>query len=271
MRVRSLVPGPCYAVCICEGKRSFLIAGCSNKVEIWQIPTGRSVSILEGHVGRVMSIMCHRSHPGHIDADNPGFIASGDDKGIMRTWLLEEPWTPLLEIKAHDGPILSITLKLPFDNSEDGRYRLLTTSEDKTFRIFDAITGECLGRVSNHNGPIQGLSILNLSGPIKTRSSEKSGTATSRWMEDIVLTCGLDKRINFWRLSDLSLLHCMERTKPIRGVSATIVPRPLMIATCMDEGVEIIDLTIYTDLPSELKHFLTYHEPKKDDDNDEKI
>jgi WD40 repeat protein len=266
MRVRSVVSTPCYGVCICEGKRPLIIAGCFNKIEIWGIPLGRSQGSLTGHRGRVMCVLCHRSHPAYIDAELPGFIASGDDRGFIRTWLLEEPWTPLLEIEAHDASILSITLKRPMENSDIDRYRLLTTSEDKTFRIFDCMTGECLGRVSNHNGPVPALSILSLNGPIKSHKSTETSALTKetvpRWQEDVVITCGLDKRINFWRLSDLTLLHCMERTKPVRGVASCIVPRPFMIATSMDEGLEIIDLTIYDDLPSELKHLIRYHEPE---------
>lgn len=206
-----------------------------------------------------MSVLCHRSSPTHIDEKNPGFIASGDDRGYIRTWLLEKPWTPLLNIEAHTGAVLSMTLKRPMENSQIDRYRLLTTGEDRKFRVFDALTGECLGCVSNHTGPIQSLSVLSLNGPLLEPTVN---CTTTRWAEDIVLTAGLDKRINFWRLSDMALVHSMNREKPVRGISATTVPRPMMIATSMDEGLEVIDLTLYDHLPDDFKHLVLSHEPE---------
>lgn len=273
-KVRAAVSGPCYGsrdlccmlavtkyilstgVCIVDAKISLLVAGCCKNVEIWTLPKGRHLTSLEGHTGRVMCVAAHRSNPGHIDDDNPGFIASGDDLGNIRTWLLEDPWTPLLIIEAHAASILSITVKKPLDNCDIDRYRLFTTSEDRTFRIFDAMNGECLGCVSNHTGPIQALSILSLNGPIIGTDVSKE----LRWKEDIILTAGLDKRINFWRLNDLSLLFTMERGKPVRGVAATVFPKPMMVATSMDEGLEIIDLVLYEGLSEELKHLITSHE-----------
>lgn len=216
-----------------------------------------------------MCVLSHRSHPGHIDSNNPGFVASGDDLGYIRTWLLEDPWTPLLNIEAHEAAVLAMVLKKPMDNSDIDRYRLLTAGADKTFRVFDAMTGECLGRVSNHSGPIQALAVLRLNGPIL--SSGRPGKEL-RWKEDVVLTAGLDKRINFWRLNDMSLMYCMDRDKPVRGVAATCLPHPVIIATSMDEGIEILDLQLYDGIPPELRHWVDNHEEedinKKDYDDE---
>ena len=259
-KLRSAILGPIFSVCICEASVSLLIAGCYSTIEIWRIPTYRHVASIRGHDGRIMSVLCYRKHPGHIDNENPGFIASGDDTGVLRTWLLEDPWTPLLQIKAHESAILSIVLKRPLDNCNVNKYRLLTAGDDRTLRIFDALSGECLGCVSNHSGPIQAICLLRLNGYVK-QHSVSTEVVEEKWQEDIVLTGGLDKRINFWRLSDLSLLHCMERAKPVRGLAVTVVPRPFMIATSMDEGLEIIDLTIYDDLPIEIRRLVRNHDP----------
>ena len=63
----------------------------------------------------------------------------------------------------------------------------------------------------------------------------------------------------FWRLLDCSILHVCNLDVPAKGVSCTVIPRPMVVYTAGDNGVVILDLCLCSDYPPELRILISEH------------
>lgn len=266
VKIRSTVPGPCRGVCLCEAATSFILGACGREIWFWDMTRGIKDCILKGHEGIITCLICFRGHPALIDDAHPALIVSGDDKHVIRIWLLEPPFTNTHILLGHTGSILSVKF-LPKKNCFRKHDYIFSTSVDKTCRVWDAKTGNCLFILMDHTGPVQITDILTFSGIwdggkyLTRRTNRFLDAVIDRdiWREDVLITAGLDGKMFFYRLYDCSLLHFIQRPAAIKGISAALIPRPLIIATSAGHGIDILDMTLQEDLHTDFKTLIESH------------
>jgi hypothetical protein len=276
-RLRSSVPGPCRGVSIVDAAQPFLVAACGNQIWIWNMLNMIPLDPLRGHHSNITCITTYRGNFEYSDETYPAVIVSADESGVLKLWHLEVPFPLLLRIQAHDGVIYCI--KIIVIESSPHKHRILSGGLDRKIRMWNMITGELLHTFEEHIGPICSMSVLNFSGvkgagqihtfprfqenvavsKPKTVEEEifqryNSKKVVEKWHEPVLVSCGLDKKLIFWRLLDCSILHSCDLDTPAKGVSCTAFPRPMLVYTAGDNGLVILDLSLCPDdYPPDLK------------------
>jgi WD40 repeat protein len=94
---------------------------------VWDSSTGKTLKVLEGHIGVVWSV--------GFSSDGRQIVSGSEDKSV-RVWDSSTGET-LMVLKDHTGGVLSVEF------SSDGE-RIVSGSLDKSVRVWDSSTGEVL-------------------------------------------------------------------------------------------------------------------------------
>jgi WD40 repeat protein len=109
--------------------------GADNKIEIWDILTGRELRVLTGHSGWIKSLAASRKGD---------WLASGSNDRTVKIWTVSTGE----ELRALNGHLASIET-LSF--SPDNRW-LASGSSDNTIKIWDPATGAEMHTLKGHAG-----------------------------------------------------------------------------------------------------------------------
>jgi WD40 repeat protein len=120
-----------------------LATGSDNGViKLWNISTGECMM---NALGKSVSMLTLAVHP-----MNANQVATGDTNDCIYLWDFTEPTVPPTILKGHQGMILSVAY------SPSGRF-LASGSHDRTIKIWDTITGDCLQTLEGHTDHIAQL------------------------------------------------------------------------------------------------------------------
>ncbi len=109
-----------------DGER--IVTGSEDRTaRVWDARTGSCVLELNGHMGRLLSV---------VFSPDDTRIGTGSDDGTARVWDARSG-TSLLQLKGHSDSVNSVSF------SPDGM-RIVTGSDDQTLRVWDGLTGLCL-------------------------------------------------------------------------------------------------------------------------------
>ena len=117
--------------CFSPDGQMFVSGSYDAAIYVWDMQTGRQISMLKGHDGAVLSV-CF--------SPNSRRLVSGGKDATIRVWDIESG-KELRLVRGHFAPINSVC------HSPDGR-RIASASHDKSIRIWDATTGFELFRLS---------------------------------------------------------------------------------------------------------------------------
>jgi small GTP-binding protein len=119
------------------------VLSCSTEeslVRLWDVETGRSLRVLEGHTDRVIRLAW--------SPDGSRALSGGED-GTMRLWDVETGNCVCVFV-GHASALWAIAC------SVDGR-RALSGDQDGTIRLWDVEAGRCLRVLSGHTSRVFGL------------------------------------------------------------------------------------------------------------------
>ncbi len=125
----------------CFSRDARLIAGASNELTVWDVPTGDLRESWSHPASSWITALTFRNWG--------GILAAGDDDGIVRLW----DWAnqeELIRIPAHKKSISALAF------SNDGRF-LATAGEDKLIHLWDADDGRRVGTLTGHTDRIPAL------------------------------------------------------------------------------------------------------------------
>ena len=292
MRVKSSVEAPSRAVALVEARRSFLVAACGRQIWLWDMSTKIPIEPLCGHSGDILCLAVYRSHPDYATALLPAVVVTGDDRHEIRVWDLESPFSMLRCLVGHKAPVLCVKV-IVTEEDPVAKFKVLSGSADKSFKIWNLLSGECLHSLEGHIGPISTLSVLELRVPktipyharrrnahaanainealallfqkktenmLNNTDSAPVSTMEEFYIDHLVVTAGLDKKVIFWRLRDCILMHKMEMELPVKGSAAIVFPRPYLMLTAGENGLVILDLGLCDDLSEEISELISKHQ-----------
>ena len=194
--------GRTAAIDVSPDGRWLAAAGTEYEVQVWDLDSKRLVAELAGH-DEIVSAVCF--------APDGRSLASGDERGICRTWRLQQDrWEPDTVLKSHSRAITKLAF-IP-------QGRLISASGDKTCAQWNLETGEeILSLVLKHPGWVNGLDVSN------------DGSQA--------ITICDDGRIRLWSLEDAKLLRTIEPAKNVLFTSVDISPDgSLAAAACAAEA-----------------------------------
>lgn len=145
----------------CTSNSSSKASPMSNKVTIKEFLVLRGT--LEGHNGWVTSLATSPAQPNML-------LSASRDKTLI-TWKLtsehQQYGVPVRSLKGHSHIVQDCTI------TSDGKYAL-SASWDKTLRLWDLSSGECLNRFVGHKSDVMSVSIDSGSTQIVSGSRDKT-------------------------------------------------------------------------------------------------
>jgi WD40 repeat protein len=133
-------PGGATALLFTRDARRLVTAGYDGNVRIWDVATGKSVSILTGAAGTVWTL--------DLSPDGKVVAAAGEDR-IIRLWSIEDGRL-VRRLAGHERNIWDVRF------SPDG-HRLASGSFDRSLRLWDATDGRLLAVRSDHSQAVVGV------------------------------------------------------------------------------------------------------------------
>lgn len=125
-----------------------LVTAADDKtVRAWDLSTGRSTAVFEGHQGAVCCLK--------ISQDGRQIVSGAEDCNI-RIWNLSSGRCDSI-ITGHDGAITSI------DISSDGK-SVLSGSTDGTVRLWNIAQESCVATLDDHGGPVWAVAFAEFAG-----------------------------------------------------------------------------------------------------------
>jgi hypothetical protein len=109
-------------------------------VRVWDVQTGKKLAVLEGHTGRVRSV---------VFSPDGAHIVSGSDDDTVRVWDAHTG-EELAVLEGHSKPVRSVAF------SPDGAH-IVSGSDDQTVRVWDAHTGKKLAVLEGHSSSVQSV------------------------------------------------------------------------------------------------------------------
>ncbi|PUZ58428.1 hypothetical protein GQ55_5G508700 [Panicum hallii var. hallii] len=169
IRVWDRNSGKCIDVIKLGGKVGCMIThgpwvfiGIPKSVEAWNTQTGMKLS-LQGPSGLVCSMTI-----------TDGMLFAGTGDGRIMAWKFpskESNMEPVSILTGHQRPVISLSISAT---------RLYSGSLDKTIKVWDLMTLQCVQTLSEHKAPV---------------------TSVLCWDEKL-LSCSLDKTVKLWTLSE---------------------------------------------------------------------
>ncbi|XP_034952660.1 WD repeat-containing protein 18 [Chelonus insularis] len=240
---RLITPGIVTALS-CTPDGSYIVLAVDEKIFIYQASTGQLLQTLSRHYQAVTNIC--------FNSDGSSFATCGDD-GFVFLWCLTDvinnynQAAPYREFSDHTLPVKSIYL---------GNFgimsRLVTVSLDKTARIYNASTGDCLATLifdtalmsvcldSNEsnlfigcsNGIIKYLNLRclprDLNVDIENNSVSLQGHSNQVTHLSISVDCmtlisgDVDGKINIWDIPSRQIVRSIMCQSPV--LTATLIP-----------------------------------------------
>ena len=162
------------ALCISPDKTCAISGSKDKTVRLWDLRSGTCMTILEGHMNRVNSVCI--SSDGKFALSGSG-SETGTKDNTIRLWDLKKRQCINI-FRGHSNFISSLSL------SRDGRF-ILSGSEDRTLRIWNRETGQCIRTIDSATG-ISSVCIspsgkFALSGSRKFSSMSSEDTPLHLW------------------------------------------------------------------------------------------
>lgn len=127
------------SVCFSPSGDNVLLWGPDNSIRIWDIHSGESLRLLEGHTGHVNSVCMNSTGPNEN-------ALTGSSDGTLKLWDIatgECQRTIEDHIEVPDSSVRHVCM------SEDGKFALCARYFE--FKLWDISTGECLHTFLGHN------------------------------------------------------------------------------------------------------------------------
>jgi WD40 repeat protein len=139
-----------------DGSR--VASGSQDKiVRVWSVQTGQCEHTLEGHSGRVWSV---------VFSPDGSRVASGLNDKTVRVWDVQ---TGQCEhtLNGHSGSVISVVF------SPDGS-RVVSGSSDNTVRVWDVYTGQCEHTHEDHSDLVSNVGFSPDGSRVASGSSDKT-------------------------------------------------------------------------------------------------
>ncbi|MBW4518708.1 MAG: hypothetical protein KME16_03115 [Scytolyngbya sp. HA4215-MV1] len=135
-----------------------ILGSCSNdsSIRLWNVQDGSCLNVLQGHTSGVRAIA--------FSPDGQFLISGGDDQEI-RLWDVQTGHC-LQTFQGHTGWVWSVAFAPQRDanspvglaSSKGKRQWFASGSEDKTVRLWDVQTGQCIKKLQGHRGWVSSVS-----------------------------------------------------------------------------------------------------------------
>jgi type VI secretion system protein ImpC len=134
--------GSIYAVAFSPDNRTLISAAHDRLLKLWDVKTGREVSVFEGHENPVYALAIYPDGTKVVSGSSSGNIAIWDIASGQKT----------SSFKAHRGAITSIAI------SPDGK-RIVSGSEGRTVKIWELKSGRELHTLLGHASAVNSIAI----------------------------------------------------------------------------------------------------------------
>jgi len=202
------------------GGRSTAITSANNgRLHVWDVSSGETHAVLAGHAGSVRSVDTTALRGG------PAAVSAGAD-GTARVWDLGVETERDLDrsVAGHAGMVLALA------TSPAAPSLVVSTSDDRTARVWEASTGEAVAGLVGHGASVRAASISKQSDVV------------------LVTTASLDRTVSTWDLSNESAPA--ERVdlgggydNAVSAIASAVLPEvPACAVLANSEGVEVWDL-----------------------------
>jgi WD40 repeat protein len=108
-------------------------------VRLWCPATGEEIGLLQGHEHNISALA--------FSADGR-LLASGDDCGVVRLWDVTSKELLTTPIAPEDKFVKAVAVAF----APDGR--TFAVAVDRTVRLWDVTTGQCVARLEGHEGNV---------------------------------------------------------------------------------------------------------------------
>ncbi|RXW22644.1 hypothetical protein EST38_g3197 [Candolleomyces aberdarensis] len=141
-----------------NGDGRWIASGSSdNMVRVWDATTGQVQSVLEGHIGTVLSVA--------FSSDGT-LIASGSDDKSVRVWDMATGKVRIV-LEGHTDWVRSVAF------SSDGT-RIASASGDRSVRLWDMSTGMVQSILKDHTGEVNSVAFSSDGTRLASGSDDKS-------------------------------------------------------------------------------------------------
>ena len=145
-----LLVGPILAIEI-DGKPALASGSDDNTIRLWNMRSGETLRVLEGHTGSVASLTA-------IEIDAKPALASGSWDNTIRLWNPQSGET-FRVLEGHTGHVTSLAAI-----EIDGNAALASGSDDNTIRLWNPQSGETLRVLEGHTSDVISLAAIEIDG-----------------------------------------------------------------------------------------------------------
>lgn len=126
-------------------------ASLNNTIKVWNIKTHEYICILRGHTGYIKSISWHPT--------NPNLIASGSSDNTIKIWNIKNNEC-ICTLTGHGlNPLTKIKAEISSVSWHPKNPNLLASgAEDKTVKIWDITTQQCVCTLEGHKSNVSSIS-----------------------------------------------------------------------------------------------------------------
>lgn len=117
----------------------FIATGSEDQFKIWDIASGTCLKTINTNIGKWIRSL-------DFSSDGSRLAAASDTPPEITIWSIPE-FSNIMRLTQHSGKVTSVKF---FD---DDKY-IVSGSEDKTVKVWNSITGDCLTTFSGHHGVV---------------------------------------------------------------------------------------------------------------------
>ncbi len=141
-----------WTLCFGANNRQLASGADDHAVKLWDVKTGRCTNTFQGYTNAILTASLDSSHK---------IVASGHEDQTVKLWDLETDQCFTI-LRGHAGRVWAIAFAPPnvnsLDESPNNEFLLASGSADRTIKLWNWQTGECLQTLQGHKSWIWAVS-----------------------------------------------------------------------------------------------------------------